>query len=1088
VSESKSKKNPASKSEPASQFSSASSESREVREASTAARFFLLRPTFGALLAVLMAVGGVMAYFGLVKESMPDLDIPQALVTTLWPGADPQTIEQEVTEHIEREIKSINGVKSVTSASFDSVSMVAVEFAATADSQESSMLLRSAVSDAEAELPRDAETPEINQVSVDDMPVLSFVLYGNVGAAILSTLGENVKDRLERVAGVNEVILGGARGEIVEVLLDPEKLLSLGISPVKVRNAIQAANLDMPWGKIDNDRIGSTVRLTGRFREVEDLRQLPVARLGGNANGRPVRLEEIASVRRDLEKEESRATVSWGGSDFADSVEISVKKAPGEDTLAVIESVLAELDGMRIANSWPSGVDYRVSHDQSDTIWKSLKDAFNNGWQAMLAVFVILFLLLAWREGIIAGLSIPLTFLGALIVIWLFGFSLNELVIIGMVLALGLMVDVFILMMEGLHEGIYVEKLTFGQAALKTVKRYAIPAAAGQLTTILAMAPLMAIGGLAGKFIRVLPATAIACLVSAFIIALLVNIPLARLLLGKAGASKAENRTTRADRITAWAGDRLRNWTLKVPLRSRRTAAVWTTGAFALFVLSVIAMSQVSVIMYPKKDGPKLGINIELAPSATLETSQQVADRLGEILREKPYFESVVKLVGKRSPFAGGGLTDALSPSTADNYVAFSCVFVDRDQRNADGYVIAEDIRLELEDILHRNYAGATIQVVPETGQPDAGDPVEIDIIGDEIDQLRLLSSEVQNALREISGTADVRDNLGAVRPEITLRPKREAIDFYGIDQNDLAAQVRYAMASSEIGKFALSGTDEDLPIHLGYAWPSRNGESGSPTCVEEFGLVRAFTADNDTVSVLSLLEPSNGESPISITHKEARRAISVLGKVPQRPVAEVMAELQPKLDKMTAGWPDGYSYAIGGEAQETAETFASAGVMLVVAIILVFGVLVLVFGSFVQAFILILTLPLAMIGTFLGFYLTSTPFSFFAMVGVVSLIGIVANDAIVMVDTMNRHLRDGITVFKAAARGASDRLRPIISTSVTTIVGLIPLAISNPMWRPLCLAIIFGLLASTVLSMVIVPCLYTLFTRRSFSNAQSLD
>lgn len=1060
----------------------------DVQKASGIAKFLFLRPIFGTLLAILISVGGVIAYMSMVKESLPDLDIPQAIITTTYPGADPQTIEQEVTEKIEKEVKSAKNVKKVTSASFNSYSLIAVEFEANADSRESAALLRAAVSDAEAELPREAESPDINQVSVDDRPILSFVIYGDVSDTILSNLAEDIQERLEALPGVNEVELGGAREEVVQILMDPSKLLALGISPTRVRDSIQAANVDMPWGEIENDSIGQTLRMTGKFREIEALRNLPVARLGSGDGGRPVRLREIATVRRDLAEEESRSSFSWEGSSFAKSIAISVKKSPGADTIAVIESVLADITRLEDTSEWPSAVKYRVTQDETETIWDSLSDAFNNGWQAMLAVFVILFLLLTWREGILAGLSIPLTFLGALLLLWALDYTLNELVIIGMVLALGLMVDVFILMMEGLHEGIFVEKLTFGQAALKTVGRYALPAAAGQATTILALAPLMAIGGLPGKFIRVLPVTAIACLLTAFLIALIINIPLARFLLGKTGSSKHEDRKTKADILTEKTGSFLKKWSLAVTLRSRKTAALFTALAFGIFFLSLLAATKIPVIMYPKADGLKLGINIELPPSTTLETSQQVADRIGKILQDKPYFESIVKLVGKKSPFAGGGLADALQPSTGDNYIGFSGVFYDRELRDKDGYEYAEQLRDELSKVINENYAGAQLQVVAETGQPDSGDPIEIQLTGNDLNELRLISTQVQNELRQIQGTVDVRDNLGPIRPEITLNPKREALDFYNIQSSDLAAQVRYAMGTGEIGKFALPGIKEDLDINLGMAWPSQQGKSGGPTKIEELSLIRAFTPDGETVSLLSLLEPVQGEAPVSITHADGRRAISVIGKAPDRPVNEIIADITPVLDELKNDWPAGYGYSVGGEAEETAETFASAGYMLIVAIILVFGVLVLTFGSYTQAFILILTIPLALIGTLIGFYLTGTALSFFAMVGIIALIGIVANDAIVMVDTMNVHLREGIEVRQAAARGAADRLRPIISTSLTTIVGLIPLAISNPMWRPLCYAVIFGLLASTILSLVIIPCLYTLLTRKSFAEPATLD
>jgi len=1041
-------------------------------------RFFFLRTTFGILLTGLLIVGGFLAYLSLVKESLPDLEIPQATISTSWPGADPQSIEQEITKPIEKEIKSLKGVKTVTSASFDSYSMIAVEFLANADPQESMALLRSRVNDAESEMPIEAKKPQINQVSVDDRPIMSIALHGDVDKAILSRVAEELQDRLERLQGVNEVELGGLRKEVIQILLDPEKLLSLGVSPTRIRDTVQSANLDMPWGAIENEDIGARIRLSGRFKDVSELRALPILRLE-SGQGRLIRLGELGEVRQELEAETRRALFSWKGETFTPTIEVSIKKAPGADTLAVIASVKRELESLTSGTSWPSTLEYRITQDGSEQIKKSLLDVFNNAWQAMLAVFMILLLLLGWREGLIAGLAIPLTFCGAMIVIWAFDFTLNELVIIGMVLALGLLVDVFILMVEGLHEGIYVDKIGFSQAALRTIRQYVIPTAAGQLTTILALAPLMAIGGVAGKFIRVLPLSAIACLIMAFIVALLVVVPLARFVLGKIDQKKNTKKTSKADQLTVRYSAILQKWSLRYTLRNRWRAGLWVTGAVTIFVISIMAFSHVPVVMYPKSDGLKLGITIEMPPSTTLEKSQEIANRIGEILRQKKYLESVVMLVGQKSPMAIQGLGDALRPTMAENFIGFSCVFVPRTNREEPAYMYADALRDEILDLLNNNYAAAQLTIVAETGQPSNTEPLEITLLGDNMDELQNISNSVQKALSEISGVTEVRDNIGSMQAEIALKPDREAIDFYGITQRDLAAQIRYAMSSDTIGKFAVTGIKDDLDIKLGMAWPSRAGKSGGPTKLEELSLVRAFTPEGESVSLLSLLEPHMDMAPISITHKDARRAITVLGKVDGRTPTEIIEEFRPRLDEMKKNWPPGYRYSEGGEAQETAETFASAGAMLLIAIVLVFSVLVLVFNSFAQSLIIITAIPLAMIGTFIGFFLLKIPFSFFAMIGVIALIGIVINDAIVMIDTMNRHLQNGMIVAEAAAHGASDRLRPIVSTSLTTIVGLIPLAISNPMWQPLCYAVIFGLIASTILSLVIVPCLYLIFTRQ---------
>ena len=1035
------------------------------------ARFFFIRPIFAILLTFMLVASGLMAYQSIVKEAAPDLAIPQATVQTEWPGADPETIEKQITNEIEKKIKSLKGLKRVRSASFNSLSVIAVEFRSDANLNEAMQLLREKVRDAEPGLPRDAKKPKIEQVSIDDTPVLTIALFGDVDPAVLGNAAKYLKDRLEKVPGVKKVELGGRRKEVVQVQLDPGRLVSLGISPTTVRDKIQGANLDMPWDEIENDQMGATLRLYGRFRDVKDLGALPVARM---RTGRVVHLDEIATVRRDLEREKARVALSWGGSEFKRSIVVSVMKVPGVDTIRTIDRIKAVLEEEAKSPHLPHGIAYRITSDQSDFIWEKLRDVFNNGWQAMLCVFVVLFFMLSWREAIIAGLSIPVTFLGTLSVLSVMGYSLNELVIIGMVIALGLLVDVFILMMEGMHEGIFLEKLTFGQSALGTVRRYALPAFAGQATTILAMVPLFGIGGIDGKFIRIIPVTAISCLVLSLIIALFVDIPLSRAVFSNI---KKGYKKSRIDRLTEIVSGRLCDWSLRRTVRNRWTALLCTAIALLLFIVTLMGSGLLPGLLYPKSDGRNLGVTVELAPGTTLASTQKAADKLGQILRSKPYFESVVKFVGQKSPLSRNSIGESLVPYEDSNYIGFSCIFTKLKEREKMAFQYLKELRDELAGAL-RSYPGSLLVLTPQTGGSTTEDPIQIELAGDDMEKLREMTLQVQSALRSIAGASDVRDNLGPPKLDIKLVPNREALDFYKIDQQDLAYQVRFAMTDEEIGKFPLEGTEDDLEIRLGIAWPSRQGNPGGPTSFDEMSLVRPFRPNGRTVSGLAIVNPIVGEAPLCITHKGGRRGVTVMAKTENRTVDEILGDLEPMLEKIQTSWPTGYGYHFGGEAESAAETYASAGKMFVVAIFLVFALLALQFGSFTQPFIIMITLPFAMIGTLGGFFLAWIPFSFPAMIGIISLVGIVVNDAIVMIATMNTHRGNGLSVREAAARGAADRLRPIVSTTITTVAGLIPLSLSNPMWMPLCNAIIFGLISATLISQLVVPCLYLLFTR----------
>ena len=844
----------------------------------------------------------------------------------------------------------------------------------------------------------------------------------------------------------------------------------MGVSATQVADAIQQGNRDLPWDQIESDEIGTQLRFFGRFRTLGDLRNLPIARLEGEGGGRVVRLQEIAEVRRDLEREQNRAFLSSNQGDFQPVINVDLVKVPGSDTIKVIEDSIAAIDAAQQNPSiWPHGMKYQVINTDAEAINKDLFNVFNNAWQGVLGVFVVLLFALTWREAIIAGLSIPLTFLGTLAILFLLGFTLNTMVQIGMILALGLLVDVFILMMEGMHDGIFVEGLSFNQAALKTVKTYAVPAFSGQLTTILALAPLMAISGTMGKFVRLIPISAIVCLLLSYVIALLVDIPLSRYLLGNL---KTKGKKSFIDRLTESASASFRNWSLAVTVRNKTTSTVWALGAVALFVTATILVGTVPGTLFPESDGRKLSVNIELSPTTTLDSSQAVADNIGEILRRKPYLESVTKLVGQRSNLVQ---ESGIKPSTGNYLVGFSAIFTPEDDRAQPSFEYVALLRDELTQAL-RQYPGSSL-VVNGQSTGTGGDPLQIELVGPNMDQLRQISGEVQLALRQIPGALDVRDDLGALRSDLKLVPRREAMNFYELSSDGLASQGRYLMTDNDIGDFPIGGGEEDLEIRLSTLWPSRDGSIGGPTRRDELLSLPIFTKTGNTIAASQVLEAQFGNAPLSITHKDAQRTVTVLAKNKDRTVGEIVADLEPKIAQMKRQWGEGYNYRFGGELETQGETFASAGQMAIVALFLVFSVLVIQFSSFTQPFIIMLAIPFALIGTFLGFFLLQIPISFPAVIGIIALTGIVVNDAIVMIETMNTHRDQGMRIREAAARGASDRLRPILTTSLTTIIGLIPLALSDPTWFPLASAIGFGLVASTLIALLVIPCLYLLLT-----------
>lgn len=1032
--------------------------------------FFFVKPIFSTLLLCFLIGSGLMAYFSMVKESSPDLEIPQALIYTTWPSASPDLVEKQITIKIEKKIKSLKGLKKYLSGSLNSMSIIAVEFNADANLQESMQLLRSKVREAESDLPKAAKKPKIEPVSMTDVPIVTFMLYGNLDDSIINNAAENIKSKLEKIRGIKKVELSANRKEIIQVLLKIDRINSLNVSSSLVKNSIQEANMDVPWDKLENEDFTATLKMAGRFTDVEQLKELPIIKLN---NSRVIRLGELANVKRDLEKEKTRVFLSTDGKDFKKCVSVSLYKLPGKDTIALIDKAKQEMKTLKNSVDWPYGMEYTITSDESILIWDNLTNVFDNCWQGMLGVFLILFVMITWREALIAGLSIPVTLLGAVAICWAMGYTMNEVIIIGMILAFGIMVDDFILMMEGMHHALTELKLSIKEAQLHTLKTYAIPSLSGSLTTIIVFLPLMAVGGIDGKFIRLIPITAAICLVLSYLVSVFINIPLSAIILK---SQKITSSKTKVDRINDIACKKLTAWLKTHALCSKFRAATLFGITILLFILSIFAVGLLPSTLYPKADGRNLGISVELPPDTSLEKSHILANKLGKILAQKDYFQNVIKYVGEKSPYSVKAMADNLSETQAPYLIGFSCIFKPLSERGKMAYSYMPKIRSEMQSVLNK-FPGSFLILSPDVGGSTSEDPIQIDIIGNDMDELRKISRQVKTKLAQVPGVSDIRDNLGTASLDVNMIPKREAMQFYGISQTDMAQQIRLAMADDEIGKFKLPGNKDDLEIRMGYAWPSRNGQMGGPKDWEEVYILGVFNNKNERIPLFSLIDPYISEAPLSITRKNGSRSVTVMSKTENRTVTEILTEFEPTLKKLKKSWPAGYNYFFAGEAEASGETYASMNNAFLVAMFLVFAILTILFNNFKQPFIIMFSVLFAMIGTFFGFFLLWIPLSFPAMVGIISLVGIVVNDAIVMIDTMNSYIKEGYSVVDAAASGSADRLRPIISTTLTTTVGLIPLSLSSPLWKPLCLAIIFGLLVATVVSIVIIPCLFLLLT-----------
>lgn len=1015
-------------------------------------------------------ITGLLAYTGMVRENYPDLAIPQATVSVLWPGAAPAQMEEEITRPLEDEIRAQAGIRSFQSSSQSSFTLITVQFEADIAIADAMARLRTNVAAAAARFPRGPERPVIEQVSVNDLPIMTIAVSGGHDQHRLEQATARRKRLLETDAGVRRINLQGDRGEAVHILLDSARLRALGLSPVDVREAVRIANQDLSWGQFEDVDGTLPLYLDGRFSSLAQIEALVVGRVGDT----PVRLGDVASVDRGLRADRGETRVSAGGAAFRPAITLSVLKRPETDTIATIDRVRGRLDALADDPTWPRDVEVFVASDEGEIIRASFNEVQSNLAQGVAAVFAVLLLALTWRAALVAAVALSVTLLGALAAIGLVGFTLNTLVMLGMVIALGILVDVFILVMEGMHEGTSVRGERFEEAAVATARTFFLPALAGQATTILAMAPLMLMGGVDGKFIRLIPLTAITCLILSLIVAFVVCIPLSRALLARPSGAHAP---TRVDRLTERAASALTRFLQRGPVRSRAWAGA-TVGLAALtFAAALVLADGLDSIVYPKEDHRSLGITVELRPDATLAEARAVGDRVGAALRDRPELASVFVHVGEISPYALPAIEDYLTPLDSANLVGVSARFIEQAARDRLAFEYLPEIRAALDAAL-ADTPGVTVRLTPDLGGATAGAPIAIQATGPDLQRLRAIADDLSRGLAKIPGVTDVHDTLGPFRTELRYTADPEALSFYSLTEADLLEQVRIAMQDDKIGSFAQPGTAPDLDLHLGTGFVSRAGEIGGPMAIHELETISVVNDAGLTTPLASLVEVEPRAVPGAILHEGGQRSVTLRANLEDGTTpAQAMAAFAPVLAAQRATWPEGYSAGIGGETAAATETFTRTRDALILALSLVFAVMALLFQSLSQPLIILAMVPLSLTGVFLGFVALNIAISFAAMIGVVVLIGIVVNDAIVMVEVINKRRAAGMDPRAAACHGAADRLRPILTTSVTTVIGLTPLALSSPAWYPLCMAVILGLSVATVLALVVIPALYVLVT-----------
>lgn len=994
-------------------------------------------------------LAGFYAVLSIPKESSPEVQIPIGVVTTVLPGASADDVEKLITDKIEDRVIGIENVSKVTSSSGDGVSSVTVEFSASADIDKSIQLLKDEVDTVTPELPEEANDPIVNDVNFADQPILIVSIAGELAPAELTALGEEVKDELERVRGVSSVSLSGVRERQVQVIVEQAKLRQYGLTISDVTNAIRASGVASPAGSITVDGIRYAVRLEAGLTDTDQVRAIALAGPGGSS----IRVGDVAEVVDGLADAATLSRVSVDGAPSAPALTLSIFKSRGGNILETGSDVKKVLEDLEKGSL--SGTETVITYDAADDIAHDLAELSRVGLETVILVMIMLFLTLGWRESLVAAASIPLSFLIAFIGLAASGNTINFISLFSLILAIGILVDSGIVVVEAIHTRL-MQSGSKKQAAVQAIKEYAWPLIAGTFTTVAVFVPLFFISGIVGKFIASIPFTVIFVLLASIFVALGLVPLLAMYVIRKEPSALEHKQEELNEKAKAWYETYLRGL-LADPKRQNRFIGLMV----GLFILSLLlpVFGLVKVVFFPGEDMEFVYIEVEKPLGSALTDTDLAVREVEELLYDDPRIESFVTEVGTGSSFSGSASAGSAIANITVNLA---------EKRDETSSEFVASLRKELAQI-----TTARITVSEPEGGPPSGAAVSMTFSGDDLAALATASEMGARILSDIPGTTNIETSMKDDGAEFVVRLDSAKAAELGVSPLAVADTLRSALYGTKATDIRTDTDDIEvrtkLDLNPDYRDPS---ETANATIDAVRGLtVQGARGPVPLTSVATIsYEPANAV----IRHEDGTRIATLTSgaAVGANPI-EIASTFNKKMEEVTL--PEGVTIKVGGESEDVNKSFAEMGLALLAGAALMLAILVLEFNSFRHSLYLLSIIPLSLTGVFFGLMITGSPLSFPSMLGVIALAGVIINHAIILMDSIARISEEDKTksLTDVVVEAASTRFRPIILTTVVTVVGMIPLSFASSLWGPLAFAIMFGLSFSLLLTLVFVPILY---------------
>lgn len=1023
------------------------------------------RPSVVIVLFTILLLGGLYSYKQLSYELIPKFEVNVVTVSTVYPGASPNEVENTVTKKIEDAVSTMENIKKLESKSYESLSVVMITLTADANADYALNDAQRKINAVLKDLPEDVDPPSLSKFSLSDFPIMTIGATAQMDEVeFYDLLDKKIQPIISRVAGVAQVNLIGGQEREIKVSLDAVKLQGFGLSVPQVQQAVLSSNLDFPTGNIKTRENSTTIRLSGKYKTVEELRNLVVA----SQNGAQIRLGDVADVQdaqKDVTKisrinQKSSILLQVIKQSDANAVEVSKKV---KEAIAKIEKDYVK-----------SNLKLKVANDSSEFTLTAADSVIHDLFLAVILVaFVMLFFLHSLRNALIVMVSIPASLIATFIGISLMGYTLNLMSLLGLSLVVGILVDDAIVVLENIHRHMEMGKNKV-RAAYDGAAEIGFTVTAITLVIVVVFLPIAMSTGLVSNIITQFCVT----VVIATLLSLLASFTIVPWLFSRFGKLEHLNRESIFGKIIIGFESYLEQFTHKVSdvlkwsLNHKKTTLAIMLVAFFGSTIGLLGGGFIGGEFFAQTDKGEFLVQIEMPKDVSVEQTNFMTQKAEAFLRKDKNVVDLITTVGQTS--------EGMGATTSTAYKAEILVsLVEKSKRNDDSFIYAAKIKRELQKVL----VGAKVKTVPMglLGANEA--PIVLTVTGSNLDDVMAFAQKAAAELKKIPGSTEIKLTSEAGNPEIKVQVDRDKMAALGLNLQTVGLTMQTAFNGNTDGKFRAGQYEYDINI--------RFNENDRSNIKDVNNLI--FTNNmGQQVKLSQFAEVIESSGPSMLERRDKSTSVTVQAQSVGRPSGTVATEWEAVFSKMER--PVGVNYVWGGDMENQTEGFGTLGVALLAAIILVYLVMVALYDDFVTPFVVLFSIPLSFIGALFALALTDNSLNIFTILGIIMLIGLVTKNAILLVDFANHRKAEGETTFNALIQANHARLRPILMTTIAMVIGMIPIALAKgaaaEMNNGLAWVIIGGLISSLFLTLVVVPVVYAIFDslKRRFGKAEKVN